>query len=180
MPLILTLIAGGFFLVGAAFIPWLVQERVGVLNGSGDIRPPIIMNQAAPEISLEDIDGNPVSLDDLSGKTVLINNWATWCPPCKAEMPDLQSYYESHAEEGFIVIAIESGDAAPIVSNFVRQFHLTFPVWLDPQVAVLDLFENWSLPSSYFIDREGILRMSWTGPVNLATLEKYISPLLRK
>ena len=95
-------------------------------------------------------------------------------------MPELQAYYQNHAEQGFVIIAIESGEPAATVTGFVHQLGLTFPVWLDLDAAALNAFENMDLPSSYVVDQQGTLRMSWTGSVNEATLEKYVTPLLEK
>ena len=170
----------GLFLVGAALILFLPAPQEKTLDNSGYSPPPATASYAAPQLALTSLDGDPVSLDDYHGKVVLVNNWATWCPPCKAEMPELQHYYTTHASDGFVVVAIESGEPASTVSSFVLDQKLTFPVWLDLHGAAVEAFKNWDLPSSYGIDRDGIVRMSWTGPINQATLEKYITPLLEK
>jgi cytochrome c biogenesis protein CcmG, thiol:disulfide interchange protein DsbE len=177
-PLLLTLLTAGVFLIGAALIPLLVRGQANALDSSGIDLPPAKINQAAPKLALTSLQGNAVSLDDMLGKVVLVNNWATWCPPCQTEMPELQAYYKAHAGQGFVIIAIESGESADAVAKFVQQYGLTFPVWLDPKGAALDSFNNRDLPSSYVIDRQGSLRLSWTGPVTRATLEKYLTPLL--
>lgn len=179
-PLLLTLLTIGIFLVGAVIIQLLVHEQETALEGAGFILPPVIMNQDFPQLALTDLQGNPVSSVITHGKVVLVNNWATWCPPCLAEMPELQAYYQAHINQDLVLIAIESGEPADVVTRFVRQHGLTFPVWLDPHAVALDFFRNWNLPSSYLIDRQSIIRMSWTGPVNQATLEKYVTPLLEK
>jgi peroxiredoxin len=178
--LILTLIAAGIFLAGAALIPLLVHAQETALRNPSLVRPPSILAEAAPRLELADVEGKPVSLADMRGKVVLINNWATWCPPCQAEMPELQAYYLAHARQGLIIVAIESGEPANIVEKFVSQNKITFPVWLDPHGSALDSFKNWDLPSSFVVDRQGTLRMSWTGPVDRGTLEKYVTPLLEK
>lgn len=131
-----------------------------------------------PDLALIDLQGNPVSLKAYRGKVVLVNNWATWCPPCQDEMPDLQTFYTSHAATGFVILAIESGEPAKQVSSYVHNFGLTFPVWLDLNGSALDAFKNEDLPSSYVLDKTGKIRLSWTGEVNLPTLDKYIIPLL--
>jgi thiol-disulfide isomerase/thioredoxin len=179
-PLFLTLITAGVFLVGAALIPLLVQGQEIALRTSGVIRQPVVFDQVLPHLALSDLQGNPVILGETRGKVVLINNWATWCPSCQAELPDLQAYYQAHVNQGFVLIGIESGESADTVSNYVRQLGITFPIWLDPHGAALDSFKNWDLPSFYVIDRLGVIRMSWTGSINQATLEKYITPLLEK
>jgi peroxiredoxin len=176
--LILTLITAGVFLVGAAVFPLLVRGQETVLENSGVTLPPVIVNRTAPQLALTDLQGNPVSLSGIHGKVLLVNNWATWCPPCLTELPELQAYYQAHVNQDFILIGIESGGTAEEVSSFVRKHGLTFPIWLDSHGAALDSFQNWDLPSSYVVDRQGTLRFSWTGPINQATLEKYVTPLL--
>lgn len=178
--LLLTLIAGGVFLLGAALIPLLARGQAAALDGSGVRLAPVGMAEAAPQLALTGLQGQAVSLSDYRGQVVLVNNWATWCPPCQSEMPELQAYYQAHSTQGFIIVAIESGENAATVAAFARQLGLTFPVWLDPHGAALDAFKNWDLPSSYVIDRQGSLRMRWTGPVNQAALEEYLTPLLEE
>jgi peroxiredoxin len=170
----------GLFLVGTVSIFYLSDAQQKALENSGFTIPPAKVDYAAPQLSLTGLDGNPVSLDDYRGKVVLVNNWATWCPPCKAEMPELQVYYTTHAQDSFVIVAIESGEPAKTVSDFVQLFGLTFPVWLDLKSAALDAFQNWDLPSSYLIDRDGIVRLVWKGQINQPTLEKYVTPFLEK
>ena len=177
-PLFFTLIAAGVFVAGAVLIPLLVRGQPSALDNSGIVNPPVVMDQAAPSLPLIDLQGNPVALYLTRGKVVLLHNWATWCPPCQAEMPELQAYYQVHSGQGFLVVAIESGESADTVANFVNQYELTFPVWLDLQSTELAALQDWDLPSSYVVDRQGILRMRWSGPVNQAILEKYVTPLL--
>jgi len=178
MTVIITWVAGGIFLIGAGITPLLVNAQQKALAVAAPILSPVIINQPAPQLTLTDLQENPVSIEDYAGLVVLINNWATWCPPCKIEMPELQAYYKAHAEEGFVVVSIESGEPADQVAAFVRDYGMTFPVWLDPQGKALDIFENWNLPSSYVIDKDGTMRFSWTGGINQSTLEFYITPLL--
>jgi len=178
--LILLLVAAGVFLIGAVFLSLIFHGQETAFDVSVIVRPPVLMNLAAPRLALAELQGGPVSLDAYRGKVLMINNWATWCPPCKAEMPELQAYYRNHAEQGFVILAIESGEPAATINGIVHQLGLTFPVWLDLDAAALDAFENMDLPSSYVVDQQGTLRMSWTGSVNQASLEKYVTPLLEK
>jgi cytochrome c biogenesis protein CcmG/thiol:disulfide interchange protein DsbE len=141
---------------------------------------PVEVSFPAPELSLEKLDGDLSSLEDFRGQVILINNWATWCPPCKAEMPDLQAYYEKHREQGFLLIGIESGESASEVAQFVANYQLTFPIWLDLQGIALQVFQNFNLPNSYVIDRTGIVRLTWTGAIREDVLEHYVTPLLKE
>lgn len=134
----------------------------------------------APEISLTDLNKNPVSLKDYLGQVVLVNNWATWCPPCTAEMPGLQAYYELHQHQNFTIIAIEAGDPLSEVSEFVDRYGLTFPIWLDPEQDAINAFRNPSLPNSYVVDRDGVVRLAWVGAISQEVLEEYVTPLLEE
>jgi peroxiredoxin len=176
----LILSAGFLILFAAASIPLLVVTQQNGLASAAPIISPVTTNYLAPQLTLTNLQGNSASLDDYRGQVILVNNWATWCPPCKLEMPDLQAYFLKHSEEGFVIIAIESGESADQVADFIKELGITFPVWLDPQTTALDVFQNWSLPSSYVIDRDGIVRLSWTGGINQPTLEKYVTPLLEE
>jgi peroxiredoxin len=139
---------------------------------------PIKVNYPAPELSLENIKGNTESLSDYQDKVVLVNNWATWCPPCKAEMPTFIAYYADHAMDGLMIIAIEAGEPKNEVQKFVDQFKMPFHIWLDPNGHSASAFKNNSLPNSYVIDRSGTVRLTWTGEINREMLEKFVTPLL--
>jgi len=176
----LTFIAGGIFILGAALIPLLVDARQKAHENAAPIWAPVNTVYPAPQLVLVDLQGNPVSIDDYRGQVILVNNWAIWCPPCKLEMPELQAYYAAHATEGFVVLAIESGEPTDQVASYVQEYGLTFPVFLDPHSTALEAFNNWNLPSSYIIDRQGVVRLSWTGGINQPTLEQYVTPLLEE
>ncbi|HEX6033085.1 MAG TPA: TlpA disulfide reductase family protein [Anaerolineales bacterium] len=140
---------------------------------------PVKVNFPAPELSLLDTQGFSRSLADYRGQVVLVNLWATWCPPCKEEMPALQAFYDRHRERGFVVIAINDGDPTADVLRFVSDYQLTFPVWLDPTyIATEQAFKTLSLPSSFVIDRTGTIKLQWVGGISLKTLEQYVSPLI--
>jgi len=141
---------------------------------------PARVDSPAPALSLTDLQGQPVSLADYQGQVVLVNNWATWCPPCKAEMPVLKAYNEDHRRQKFVIIGIEAGEPASEVADFIRYYALTFPVWPDPGQKALDAFHNDALPSSYVIDKAGRLRLAWTGAIRREVLEKYVTPLLEE
>jgi cytochrome c biogenesis protein CcmG/thiol:disulfide interchange protein DsbE len=171
--------AAGLLLIGFAFVIVLSAKSQSDAKSSSSLEP-VAVNFAAPELSLENLAGRTEALEDYRGSVVLVNNWATWCPPCKAEMPTLAAYYNEHRSEGFTIIAIEAGDPVDVVSPFVQSYNLKFPVWLDPNGASLRAFGNGTLPSSYVIDRSGTVRYAWTGEINREMLEKYLAPLLKE
>jgi len=176
----LLLVGTGLILFGiVAFV--LLNQQTSAANprNSTSRLVPAQVEFSAPELSLVDLEGKAVTLSDFRGQVVLLNNWATWCPPCKEEMPTLQAYYEKYQKQGLTIVAIEAGEPADQVADFVRSHGLSFVVWPDPGLRALASFGNTSLPNSYVIDREGIVRLAWNGAVDLATLEKYVTPMIR-
>lgn len=140
---------------------------------------PVKVNFAAPELTLTDIGGVSHSLADYRGQVVLVNLWATWCPPCKEEMPTLQSFYNKHKEQGFAVVAINDGDPTKDVLQFVKDYQLTFPVWLDPTyLATEQAFKSLNLPTSFVIDRNGVVQLQWVGGISRKMLDKHVIPLI--
>lgn len=125
----------------------------------------------APNFELETIDGKPISLADYAGKKVLLNFWATWCPPCNAEAPHLQTIYEQYGAAGIEIIAVnvtsqEKGKGKDTVPQFVQQYGLTFPVVLDVHDQVVSMYQILTLPTTYFIDEEGAIIEIISGPMD--------------
>ena len=140
---------------------------------------PVQVNFAAPELILTDSQGVTHSLADYRGQVVLVNIWATWCPPCKQEMPTLQTFYNKYIDQGFTIVAINDGDPTPDVLQFLEDYQLSFPVWLDPTYKTTErAFQTLNLPSSYVIDRNGIVRLTWVGGISRRMLDKYVPAII--
>ena len=177
----LVLIGSGLILIGIMALVLLPKPQATAQKSSSTVYAiPVAVSFPAPEIHLSDLQGQSVTLSDHGGKVILVNNWATWCPPCKAEMPTLEGYYQDHQSQGFTIIAIEAGEPPEEVAEFARQYGLTFPVWPDPGLRALASFRNDALPSSYVIDRDGQVRLAWSGPISRELLEKFVTPLLEE
>lgn len=172
------LIGFGLLILGAAAFVLLPKPGLRDDTSRSFSAIPAKVSFPAPELALKDLQGNPVSLANTRGQVVLVNNWATWCPPCKDEMPTLEAYYKKHRDQNFNLIAIEAGELAAEVADFVRQYRLTFPVWLDPGSTATTAFRNDALPSSYVIDPQGTVRLAWSGAIDRENLENYVTPLL--
>lgn len=108
------------------------------------------------DFTLSDLQGNSWHLRDLKGKVVLVNFWATWCPPCRKEMPDLQALYDKYKAQGFLVVSISDEESAK-VQPFITERKITYPVLLDPGRKVNDLFQVEGIPKSFVYDRQGKL-----------------------
>ncbi len=185
-PASLFLIGAGIILLGLAIylrLPQASEPGVSIAASSGELPAlqsviPVKVDFPAPALRLTTLDNKVDTLENYLGQVVLINNWAIWCPPCKAELPHMEAYYRQHKDEGFTIIGIEAGDPAVPVKEYVGQAKLSFPIWLDRQQIALSTFNNQALPNSYVIDRSGQVRLAWTGPISQEMLEAYVTPLL--
>ncbi len=121
--------------------------------------------QQAPDFALRTLEGKTIRLSELRGKkVVLINFWATWCPPCRLEMPTMQKIYTEYKKKGFEILAVNiEPDAKQEIHDFIKELRLTFPVLLDPQMKVAREYRVFGLPVSILLDRKGIIRARETG-----------------
>ena len=178
-PIGMIIVGVGIILVGIAAMFMLPgsDAAAGVQEEYSSIPMPV--DYAAPELTLANINGGEESLADYQGQVVLVNLWATWCPPCKAELPVLQSYYENHADEGFVIIGIDFGEPESTVTSFLKTAGLTYPIWLDEGQESGLAFSSYSLPASFVIDRDGTVVLAWTGAISNAMLEKHVTPVIQ-
>ena len=140
---------------------------------------PVKVNFASPKLTLTDTQGVAHSLADYRGQIVLVNLWATWCAPCQEEMPALQSFYNKHKDQGFVVIAINDGDPTQDVLQFVKDYRLNFPIWLDPTYSATEqAFKTLNLPTSFLIDRSGTIQLQWVGGISRKMLDTHVAPLI--
>ncbi len=175
------MLGAGLVLIGIAALA--VPSAANYVNSAGAdfTAAPAAVQYPAPTLTLMDLHGDPHSIADYRGQVALVNLWATWCPPCKAEMPNLQDFFERYKDQGFTIIAIDDGDPADEVSRFVQEHGLSFPIWLDPTYEATErAFRTRALPSSYVIDRLGIVRLAWTGAITLRDLDRFVAPLIKE
>jgi cytochrome c biogenesis protein CcmG, thiol:disulfide interchange protein DsbE len=131
-------------------------------------------SRLAPDFSLSSIDGRPVSLSDWRGRIRLLNFWATWCIPCREEMPEIESAYQTWQDQGFVVLSINETDNSDAVQEFVQTFHPTFPILLDRDGIAAKSYRVAGLPTSIFIDREGAVHIVKVGAVNSTYIESQL------
>lgn len=120
--------------------------------------------RAAPDFLLEMLGGGTLRLSDLQGKAVLVNFWATWCQPCRGELPHLVAAYDRYRQEGLEIVAVNLQEDEDTIAGFVEEFGLQFPVVIDRSGDVADEYRVIGIPTSYFIDRSGVVRSIYTGP----------------
>jgi cytochrome c biogenesis protein CcmG/thiol:disulfide interchange protein DsbE len=135
----------------------------------------------APDFSLQTLDGQTVTLSSLRGQAVMINLWASWCPPCRQEMPEILRVYEAHKDEGFTVLAVNTTfqDSEADARAFVQKFGLTFPVLLDTSGAVSQRYQLRALPTTFFVDRRGAIQEVLVGgPMSKALIESKVAKII--
>lgn len=133
--------------------------------------------QKAPDFTVEDYNGNHVSLGDFAGKPVVLNIWASWCPPCKAEMPDFEAAYKKYGDEVVFLMVNATGGQEMVASakSFIESSGYTFPVYFDTSYEVSYSYQATSIPKTFFIDKEGNMVAHAPGALSGSALEKGIN-----
>lgn len=201
-------------LFGAAFAIWRVSQRpiqergshlkalgggyavgavlaVSVLGTMNMFAAPHVIRAGAPvpDFALVDLAGNRVRFSDLDGRAVVLNFWATWCPPCRREMPLLDAFQKEYAARGLSVVGIDVGEDPELVRRFVESMGTEYPIWVDPPKSppgfdrtqgIHVRFGGVGLPTTVFVDRGGIVRDRHLGELNRAILEKQAEDLLHR
>ncbi|HET8577695.1 MAG TPA: TlpA disulfide reductase family protein [Methylomirabilota bacterium] len=121
--------------------------------------------QMAKEFKVATPEKTQLRLSDFKGKVIFLNFWATWCEPCKEEMPAMERLYQKYRDRGLLVLAISvDTEGAAVVTPFVKKYKFTFRIGLDPRMSVTSLYGVWAVPSTFIIDREGKRILFATGP----------------
>lgn len=139
----------------------------------------LAIGQTAPEFSLTTLDGESFSLAALQGKPVVLNFWATWCGPCRRELPALQASAERYSDN-VTIVGVDQAEDADIVQRYVDELGLTFPIPMDTDGKVGEAYRVRGLPTTYFIDSEGVIQRIWAGEMNSITLAESIVELLEQ
>jgi len=151
----------------AALLPLLVLSGCTADSGDGSRIPRIEVGAPAPAYAALSLAGDSVSLQAERGKVVLLNVWATWCHPCRAEIPELQAMHERYAASGLEVIgvSVDTDGADADIRDFMQEYRMTYPVWRDPGERIMSQFLVLGVPATFLIDRTGILLWKKTGPI---------------
>ncbi|MEP7200208.1 MAG: redoxin domain-containing protein [Chloroflexota bacterium] len=162
---------------------WLSRER-----GSAQIVKPtaattkligVYAGALAPNFTLNTLDGEEKKLEAMRGNVVLVNFWATWCLPCRNEMPAIQQAYEAHKAEGLVVWGVNVGESAEQVRDYAGELHLSFPLLLDGDSKVSRQYRVFGLPTTVFVGRDGVIREVSIGEMSQSSLEGFLRRVLK-
>lgn len=137
-------------------------------------------NEKAMDFKLQDLEGNTVYLSDYEGKNVYVNFFATWCSPCKSEMPDLEKIWEKYQDKDLVVLAVNLGDPQEDVDSFIKENKFTFKTLLDSDLMISNQYNITSIPVSIFIDKEGQIVAKQVGAMTFEQMESYVKQLIEK
>jgi peroxiredoxin len=173
--------AAVMLLVTIVSIFWIWLSVVPASATTGGLIPSPREGFMAPDFTLDTLGGSQITLSDLRGKVVVVNLWTSWCPPCRAEMPAIENVYQANKEQGLEVLAVNSTyqDSEANAAAFVQEMGLTFPILLDRDGRVSNRYQLRALPTTYFIDRQGIIRSVVPGgPMSESLIQSKVADLL--
>ncbi|HUN30107.1 MAG TPA: TlpA disulfide reductase family protein [Alphaproteobacteria bacterium] len=167
------LIAAGAAIALLILIPLFRAQGPSVSGPAG------MVGATAPVFALRDDRGGAASLAQYRGKIVVMNLWASWCPPCRAEMPDLQTVAREFAKDGVVVVGVNQGESAARAAAFAASLRITFPIWIDDAQQYGRVYAALGLPTTVVIDRRGIVERGFDGPLTVQQMRSAIGQAVR-
>lgn len=157
------------FIIIAVAVVILLQGKDSFFTS---YKPRVKVGLPAPNFTFPGLDGKKVSLTDFKGKVVFVNIWATWCPPCREEMPSMEKLYQELKGKDFEILAVSIDTlGASVVAPFMKEYKLSFPALLDPEGTIKNLYGTTGVPESFIIGKNGIIEQIVIGPMDWSTPE---------
>lgn len=154
-----------------------VYFRGGSSQASG---PAALRGQVAPSFAVPGLNGSTSALDTYHGHIVVMNLWASWCPPCRAEMPDLQRFYQAYKGRNVVVLGVDQGESARRVGAFAQSLGIHYPILLDEQQQYGRVYAALGLPTTIVVDTQGLVVRGFDGPLSYPQMVAAVAPLLGK
>jgi len=136
------------------------------------------VGKEAPDFRVQGLDGQYFQLSDFRGRPVWLNFWATWCPPCRAENPDIEAVYKAYKDQGLVIVAVDIGEDSNTVKGYVQRIGLTYRIGLDSDTAIAAQYRIAGIPTHYFVDKDGIIRDWRIGGMSKKAMEKKVEAIM--
>lgn len=143
------------------------------------VGPAGLAGQPAPIFALRDDRGAPASLERYRGNVVVMNLWASWCPPCRAEMPDLQRLVGAYGKRGVTVVGVNEGESAERAGAFARSLRISFPIWIDDRQQYGRVYAALGLPTTVILDRAGVVIRGFDGPLSYEQMRAAVADAVK-
>ncbi len=160
----------------AAFIVFLYFSG----DQSAPQGPAGMVGRPASDFTVSDIDGRPAALADFHGKTIVLNLWASWCPPCRAEMPDLQRLYARFASSGVVVVGVDQGESAATIRSYSQSLGIHYPLWVDQEQKYGRVYEAIGMPTTTIVAPNGTIVKTFDGPLSFDQMVGAVAPYVRR
>lgn len=139
-----------------------------------------VVGKPAPDFALTTFNGEEVKLSQFRGQVVMVNFWASWCPPCRAEAPDLESVWQEYKDRGVVFLGVDIQDTESEARAFLEQFNITYPNGPDTKGRIMVDYGVTNIPTSVFVSKKGAIARRWVGAIGRAKLTQYLDELLAK
>ena len=156
-------------------VMWTVASRVTTAQATRDRA-----RRATPDFTLDTLDGGKFKLADHIGQPVVVNFWATWCLPCRAELPAFEQVYRNNRDKGLVVVGVDVAESSDVVAAYIAEGGLTFPIALDVSGETTELYRIQGMPTTFFVGRDGQIKdMVIGGPLTQAAIESRVAELMK-
>lgn len=169
-----------YWVAAAAIVVAVLLVYIPHAGSPASVGPAALAGQKAPSFTVEQLGGGAGSLETYRGSVVVMNLWATWCPPCRAEMPDLQRLYESNRSRGVIVLGVDQGESAAQAGAFAHSLGIRYPILIDEQQQYGRVYAALGMPTTIVIDRNGYVVHGYDGALSYDQMAAAIAPLTGK
>jgi peroxiredoxin len=170
----ITSISSAFIVINWVGLPARAEFTGFTATNGRRVAPEV--NAYAPPFALKTLDGTTLNLGSFRGYPILINFWATWCEPCRNEMPSLQGVYEAYKDRGLRIVAVNIGETSETARIWIQQMKITFDIVLDPTAKIASLYQLRGQPSTYVVSPSGIISQIFFGPITESALETALAP----
>jgi thiol-disulfide isomerase/thioredoxin len=156
---------------------WLWTSRLPVTANPGELSPEPAIGRSAPDFTLTMVDGETLQLSALRGQPVVLNFWATWCGPCRNEMPALEAASQRFAAQ-VAFVGVDQGEPSDVVAEYLQELGISFLIPLDSDMSVGDRYQIRGMPTTFFVDKDGVIQHLWVGEMNAVILAEGVAKIL--